>query len=309
MKKLYPLFVLLLIGSVGYAQTPSDLEFVPKGYLCPAVNYGYNSWSKYWQGDDLIENGNVGTVSRQQIAVGFNLGIMDRLNFIAMAPYVITHCSQGTLNGQNGLQDIYLNLKGKFAEWQLGPGKLKLVGDLGFSTPIGNYLVDFAPLNLGSGTTNLSYRQMVQYKLNKGFFVEAKANYTYRSDISDIHRDFYYDQGEAYYSDEVYVHDVFDWAAVVGFSNEKFLAEAGYTSYNTLGGSDIRTWDPGFPTNDMDANAVTGRFDYYFSKPKGLQISATGGYTVSGRNMGQSWFANIGVDYLFPLWGKKKSAE
>ncbi|MFI5134913.1 MAG: transporter [Chitinophagales bacterium] len=308
MKRLYPLFTMLLIEATAFAQTPTDMEFVPAGNICVGANYGYSAWKKYWQGENLIENGNVGTVSTQFVGAGFALGIIDRLNFMASLPYVFTNASSGTLNGQHGLQDIYLNVKGNYGEIKLGPGKIRFAGDLGFKTPVSKYLVDFAPLSIGTGTTNLSYRQLVSYKLDKGFYLDLKGNYTYRSNIPDIHRDFYYDQGGDYYTNEVNVPDVFDWAVAVGFSNKKLLAELSFLSYNTLGGSDIRLWDPGFPTNNIDANSINGRFDYYFSKPKGLNFSVNTGYVVSGRNTGQSLYGNIGVNYFFPIW-KERPAE
>src|SRR4030095_14252661 len=124
--------------------------------------------------------------------------MMYEMNFIVMVPYMISNTSQGTLNGQNGFSDLSLDLKGKYGEWVLGPGKFKLGGDLGFSTPLSSYLIDFAPLNLGLGTTNLSYRQMISYKLDKGFYADLRGTYTYRSNIPDIHREFYYDQNNAY---------------------------------------------------------------------------------------------------------------
>lgn len=99
----------------------TDLQFVPKGSICAGLNYSYNAWSKYWEGETLRENGNVGTVSRQQITAGVMVGVLDRFNVIVMLPYASTKASQGTLNGQAGLQDISLNLKGKYLERKAGP--------------------------------------------------------------------------------------------------------------------------------------------------------------------------------------------
>jgi len=291
------------------AQTPTDMEFVPKGNICAGLSYYHSSWNKYWEGDSLRVNGNFGTVSTQTLGAGFTLGILDRLNVIVMLPYVITNASQGTLNGQNGFQDVYLNVKAKYAELKLGPGKLKIGGDLGFSTPVSHYLIDFAPLNIGVGTTNISYRQLISYKLNKGFYMDLRGNYTYRSNVPNIHRDFYFDQGQAYYSNEVSVPDLFDWAAALGFSNKKILAEVNYQAYSCFGGSDIRTWDPPFPSNKMNSTVIAGRFDYYFSKPMGLNISLNAGYTLAGRNIGKSTYAGLAVNYIFPLWGKKKTED
>jgi hypothetical protein len=291
------------------AQTPTDMEFVPKGNICAGISYLHSSWNKYWEADSLRENGNVGTVTTQHIGAGFNLGLLNRLNVIVMLPYVFTNASQGTLNGQNGLQDIHLDLKAKYGEWKLGPGKLRLVGDLGFSTPISGYLLDFAPLSIGTGTTNISYRQLVSYKLDKGFYLDLKGTYTYRSNVADIHRDFYFDQNNAYYTNEVEVPNLFDWDVTLGFSNKKILAEVNYLSYSCFGGGDMRVWDPGFPSNKMDATEISARFDYYFSKPRGLYPSVIAGYTLTGRNVGKSTFAGISLNYTFPVWGKRKAAD
>jgi hypothetical protein len=305
-------FFLLVICSTSawlQAQTPTDMEFVPKGNICAGLSYSHASWKKYWEGDTLRVNGNVGTVSTQAIGAGVNVGILDRLNVIVMLPYVVTNASQGTLNGQNGFQDIYLNVKAKYAELKLGPGKFKIGGNLGFSTPVSHYLIDFAPLNIGTGTTNISYRQLLSYKLNLGFYFDLRGTYTYRSNVPNIHRDFYYDQGSAYYSNEVSVPDLFDWAGAAGFSNKKLLAEINYESYSCFGGSDIRTWDPGFPSNKMNATMIAGRFDYYFSKPKGLNTSLNAGYTLTGRNVGQLTYVGLAVNYIFPAWGTKKAED
>ena len=305
MLKLYfPVAAVLLLPTFLSAQTPTDMQFVPKGSICAGLNYSYNAWSKYWEGKTLRENGNVGTVSRQQATAQFNVGILERVNFIFMLPYIATNASQGTLKGQNGLQDISLNMKARYAEFRLGAGKLDLGGNVGFSTPVSQYLVDFAPLNVGFGTTNVSYRQMVNYQLDKGFYASARANYTYRSNVPNIHRDFYFDQGTAYYGNEVQMKDVLDWTASVGYGSKRIFAEISYNSFNTLGGSDIRIWDPGFPSNDMDFNTLVGRFDYYFSDTGGLNFSVTSGYTLSGRNAGQSLLGSIAVNYQFPVWGK-----
>lgn len=304
MKKIYLLAGMGLLAALLPAQTPADLFFVPKGNVCAGVTYAYNSWDKYWEGDFLRSNGNVGTVRRQQFLAGFNLGVVDRVNLIVQAAYGMSSSSQGTLNGQSDLQDLLLNLKGNFADLRLGKGQLRLGGNFGFSTPLTGYLVDFSPLNIGAGTTNLSYRQLVNYQLDNGFYACGKANYTYRSNISSIHRDFYFDQNNAYYTNEVHVPNLFDWSAGLGFTNGRVLAEVDFNNSNTLGGSDIRTWDPGFPANNVDQSTLTGRFDYYLNPAGGLSFSAMGGYTLSGRNAGRSAFGSISVYYQFRVWGK-----
>lgn len=297
--------LLLFLMTSGMAQTPADLTFVSGGSICAGLNYGANSWTDYWEGETLQSNGNVGTVTRQQIGLAVNVGIRDWANVILMLPWVRTNASQGTLNGQSGLQDVSLFVKTLYLDRKMGPGYLLLGGNLGFSIPVSPYLVDFAPLNLGWGTTNLSLRQMASYITEKGYFVGLKGNYTYRSNISNIHRDFYFDQGQAHYGNEVYVHDIVDWTAAIGYNTGRLLLEVDLNQTNTLGGSDIRAWDPGFPTNNVDFTTVTGRLDYYFNEGRGINISLTGGYTLAGRNAGQSIFGNLAINYLFPVWGQQ----
>jgi hypothetical protein len=311
MKKLYILFTMLLVNVASiYAQSPTDLQFVPQGNICAGITYGYSSWDHYWEGDTLRINGNVGDVTTQKIAGGFNLGILDRLNLIVMLPYVFTNTNSGTLNGQSGISDISFNVKGNYGEFTLGKGKLLLGGNLGFSFPVSKYLIDFGPLNIGAGTTNLSYRQLIKYKMDNGFYITPLANFTLRSNVPDIHRgEFYFDNGQAYYSNEVHVPNQFDWSLAVGYQKKTFLAELGYTSLHTLGGTDIRTWDAGFPTNKVNASAIYGRYDYYMQKPHGLNFSLVAGYTVAGRNTGKPFYAALSVNYLFGLWKKVAPVE
>ena len=307
--QLFPALAGIIITNSAWSQTPTDMQFVAAGNVCAGVSYSYNSWNHYWEGTRLINNDNVGTVSTQKYGVGFALGITDYLNVMVKAPYALTKASSGTLNGQTDLEDLYVHVKAKFCEPKLGKGKIKLAGDLGFSTPLTHYLIDFAPLNCGSGTTNLSYRQIVHYHFDNGFYFGGKANYTYRSNIPDIHREFYYDNGAGYYNNEVFVPNVFDWIGTVGFANDHLLAELDYMSANSLGGTDIAIWEPGFPTNNVDYTTISARFDYFFNKPDGLNITASAGYTLSGRNAGQSMFGSIGVNYLFALWHKKETVK
>lgn len=299
--------IVWLFLATGTTQTPTDLTFVPRGFICAGLNFGTNSWTDYWEGEILQSNGNIGTVTRNQIGLGVNVGVRDWANVILMLPWVSTNASQGTLNGQAGLQDISLFLKAVYLDRQIGPGYLVLGGNVGFSMPVSNYLVDFAPLNIGWGTTNLSLRQMASYSTEKGFFVGLKGNYTYRSNIGSIHRDFYYDQGQAHYGNEVMVHDIFDWTTAIGYNTGRLLLEVDLNGVNTLGGSDIRAWDPGFPTNNMDFTTLTGRFDYYFTEGRGFNISLTGGTTLAGRNVGKAVFGNLTLNYLFPVWGQNQT--
>ncbi|MCS6917556.1 MAG: hypothetical protein RMK52_09055 [Chitinophagales bacterium] len=289
---------------------PTDMQFVPKGNICIGVTGSYSAWDHYWEGDSLRINGNVGTVSRTQLTGGFNLGLHDRINLIVMLPYVRTNASQGTLNGQSGFSDLSLNLKGNYANIPIGSATLLLGGNLGFSTPVSSYLIDYMPLSIGWGTTNLSYRQMAKFRLNAGWYVDGKVNYTWRSNIKDIHRgSFYYDNGNAYFTDEVYVPNTMDYAAAFGYQSNRLLAEVGLTVYSTLGGSNIRTWDVPFVTVNSDYTTAYGRIDYYFRNPGGLNLSLVAGQTLAGLNAGKPYYASLSINYLFTLWAEPKPVQ
>ncbi|MCS6990628.1 MAG: hypothetical protein NZL95_02065 [Chitinophagales bacterium] len=300
----------MITASGVLAQAPTDMQFVPSGNICVGVTGNYSFWDHYWEGDTLRINGNVGTVSRLQAMGGFNLGLHDRINLIVMLPYVRTQASQGTLNGQHGFSDLSLNVKANYAQLALGRSSLLIGGNVGCALPVSDYLVDFMPLSIGGGTVNLSYRQMLKFKLATGFYADAKANYTWRSNIKNVHRGgFYYDHGNAYYTDEVYVPNTLDYAGAIGYQSNRLLAEIGLTVFNTLGGSDIRTWDVPFVTVNSDFTTGYGRIDYYFAKPRGLNFSLVGGQTLSGRNAGKSTYVALSLNYLFALWAQPKPVQ
>ena len=76
---------------------------------------------------------------------------------------------------------------------------------------------------------------------------------------------------------------------------------------DTKSSSDIRRNDMPFISNNMDATRVTGTVQYYLPKNIGLSIIAMGGYTLSGRNVGQATSIGGGLAYQFGVY--KKGAE
>ena len=110
---LRPLYALLACVTplVVAAQTPSDAVMMPKGEICIAALYGNESWDEYWEGTLLRTNGNIGTFTKTSIMPMFALGLADRINVIAMLPWVHTKSSQGQLAGTSGFQDFGLFIK------------------------------------------------------------------------------------------------------------------------------------------------------------------------------------------------------
>ncbi|MEO6637361.1 MAG: hypothetical protein ABIN25_03725, partial [Ginsengibacter sp.] len=195
------LFFSIFIFDCLSAQTDLDAIMMNKNQFCNGLMYNYSSWDNYWEGTLKRNNLNLGTVSAQSIVYGANYGITGKLNVMIGAPYVWTKASAGTLHGTKGLQDISLFVKWKPVIFSFGKNnKLSLYTIAGFSTPLSNYLVDYLPLSVGLGSTNLITRGMVDFNHNR-FTITASATRIFRSNIK-IDRDFYYDT-EAHLSNEV----------------------------------------------------------------------------------------------------------
>ena len=106
-----PLVLLSLCAAPLRSQTIDDGIMMPKKALCTGFMYGHDSWDQYWEGTLKRGNGNIGTVTTETLSWGGDYGVTDRLNVIAMVPYVWTSASQGTLHGQKGFQDLTVAVK------------------------------------------------------------------------------------------------------------------------------------------------------------------------------------------------------
>src|ERR1700741_5350707 len=135
MKSLYAHFYKCLIvfacilGSAQHAsaQMENDGIMIPKNYLCPGIMYGNSNWSNYWEGTFKRNSGNIGTVNTNMYSLMVTYGIANNLIATVSLPYVTTHASAGTLEGQKGLQDLALNLKWRALKVKAGPGTLGLL--------------------------------------------------------------------------------------------------------------------------------------------------------------------------------------
>jgi hypothetical protein len=287
MKK--PLLFLLGIGMSASvcAQTLTDGLMMPKKTLCTGFMYTHDSWTDYWEGELKRDNGNVGKVTTQSLMWMGTYGITGKINVIAMLPYIKTKASMGTLSGMEGVQDLSIGVKYNFFGKKFEKSAFNTFAVLNFSTPLSDYSPDFFPLGLGTQTTNISYRLTAYYKIEQGWFINASAGYTWRSNTT-LDRPSYFDGNEFYNSDEVKMPNVFDVFVSMGYIKNGLQAELNYIQSNTLGGGDIRKQDMPFVSNRMNAIRVGATVMYYLPKPKGLAVRASAAYTVDGRNMGQS---------------------
>ncbi len=294
----------LCAGSI-IAQTPSDAVMMEAGEICVGVNYNHSAWDEYWEGDSLRTNENIGTLTTQAVTAGFMLGIMDRVNILAMLPYVATNPSAGVVAGDKGLQDISLFLKVNALEKTVGPGNLKLLASAGIAIPLGSYIAE-NPFAIGLGCPDGIFRGIVHYDVNNGIYARVDAVYHLRGS-SEIVRNYYYTT-QGYLTSEIDMPNALDYNATAGYitKNKHIKAEAVLSGLTTFGGFDIRRQDGGFPSNNMEVMRIGINADYYDLFVKGFAVHLYSNYVLDGRNVGKSTMIGGGLSYQFPVWKAKE---
>jgi hypothetical protein len=298
MIKIIPVLTVMVILScqTGYSQTANDAIMMNKGQFCNGISYSYSSWTQYWEGTYKRSNENIGTFSSQALMYMPNYGISDKLNVMANVPYVWNHVTAGTLHDLSGFQDISVDVKWKAYSTKLGTGKFSVFLVGGFSTPLSNYVVDYLPLSIGLGTTNLLGRVILHYKLDK-FFVRGSAAYVWRSNTY-LDRTAYYTTS-MHLTNEVEMPDQMNFNGSLGYQYKYLIAEAEIENVTTLGGFDIRKNDMPFPSNKMNATDLVAHVKYTLPFDTHIQLDGMFGYTIAGRNVGQATSFMIGAYYVF----------
>jgi hypothetical protein len=272
--------------------------------VCFALIYDQGWWDHYWEGDYLRTNGNVGTLSRRMAMPMVAIGLHDKLNLIVSTPYVRTESKEpngGYMSGARGFQDLGVSLKALLLEKEIGTNQLRLLTNIGFSTPLTNYLSDYLPYSIGFGANEFSLRGIGQFKMLSGLYAQVSFAYLWRGQ-TEVERDYYYTNG-SYYSNMMDVPNALNYNAAIGmwlFENSLRL-EANYTGMNCTSGDDIRKYNAGQPTNKIEVGQIGFSTQYYFKSIKGIGLLAYYSRIISGRNMGQ--FSNIGggITYQFKI--------
>lgn len=143
--KQFLLWIAVLCCGSTLAQTLDDGLMMPKKYFCTGFLYTHSHWDKYWEGSLKRDNQNIGTFSSSNIMYVGNYGITDRLNIIAMAPYISNQSNQGTLTGLQGVQDLTLGGKYRFVRKQIGESRLSVFWRGYYFYAIVQLFVRFAP--------------------------------------------------------------------------------------------------------------------------------------------------------------------
>jgi hypothetical protein len=292
------LSALLALGAPTlHAQTIDDGLMMPRRVLCTGFAYMHDRWSEYWEGPLQRANGNIGTITTESLGWMGTYGVTDRVNLIAMAPYVWTKASAGTLRGMEGLQDLTAAVKWNALRTGLtSHGTLQAFLVASGSVPLTDYTPDYQPLSIGLGSRSASGRLTLNFQARAGWFVEGTGAYTFRDDVA-LDRPAYFDGERLVQSDRVAMPDVIDYTFRAGYWKHGLYAPVSFSQRITLGGSDIRRQDMPFVSNRMESSRVDALAMYYLPRPKNVVVRLGASYTVSGRNVGQSTTFQAAVLY------------
>ncbi|MDF2158922.1 transporter [Algoriphagus sp. CAU 1675] len=298
-------FAFCLIGQQAlFAQSPTDGLMMPKGEICVLANYEFGHFDHYWEGSFLRENQTIATVHRKTALAMAAYGISQKLNVYLGVPFVSTNSTRpngGKFAGVSGLQDLTIALKYEALKSQVGNGELSGYASLAFSSPVSNYLSDYQPYSLGLGTQQLSWRALLKYKWNSGFYIRATSAYIWRG-YTQAEREYYYNNG-SYYTTWMDVPSSWNHELVVGkwFFGNSLRLEMNLSSLRSTSGDDIRAYNAPQPTNKVNMDRVGGFVQYYFSSIKGLGVLAYYNRVFQGRNAPELSTLGAGITYQFKL--------
>lgn len=298
-RALFALLALVGASPALHAQTFRDGLMMNKGSFCTGFVYSHDSWDEYWEGALKRDNQNIGTLTTQSVAWVGNYGITDRLNVIAMVPYVWTTASQGVLHGMDGFQDVSFGVKYKLVDTPfLGVGSLRTMLVAYAGTPLSDYTPDFMPMSIGTASTRTSGRLTLDYVGKGNWFVTASGGYTWRSNVT-LDRPSYYTNGTLYFSDQVEMSDVFDYSVSAGYRKRGLQIPITFSQQYTRGGGDIRRQDAPFVSNKMNFSRIDALVEYYLPPAKRFALQVGAGYVLDGRNVGQATQLTAGFLYVF----------
>jgi hypothetical protein len=304
MKKIY-FIISIFISTFSFAQTDMDGLMMEKNLFCAGITAGKSSWKNYWEGTFKRENLNLGKVTTSNVMVNGNYGITNRLNIIAMLPYIKTKANAGQLAGQKGLQDVSVFIKWSGYEKQFKKSILKGILIGGLSAPASNYTPDIMPLSIGTHGKAATLRAMVDFQQGN-WFGTVSGSYIFRNNIKLDRNTYYTDR--IHYTNEVSMPNASNFNIRAGYRSEVWIIEAIANKWITNGGFDISKNNMPFVSNKMNATTLGLHIKYETKFVDGLSFVADGMTTVAGRNVGQSRGFNAGAFYIMNFGKKMKKA-
>ena len=282
-----------------HAQTPDDGIMLARREFLTGTSYSHDSWDQYWEGTLRRRNGNIGTITTQTNVFSANYGLANRLNVIAMVPYVRTSASQGVLHGIQGLQDLTVAAKlNAFERSFASAGSLRAIGVLSAGVPLTDYNPELLPLSIGLGSTRVSWRGTLHYQSTPGWFLTGSTAYAWRSQVR-LDRPYFYTNDEFVMSDQVDMPNALELAWTGGYLRRGLMAAISLSHQKTLGGGDIRRQDMPFVSNRMDFARLGAMVMYPVPHLRTLGIQFGVAHTFSGRNVGQATAVTTGLQYVF----------
>lgn len=285
-----------LLAAPLYAQTLEDGVLMQKRVLCAGVVYARDGWKNYWEGSLRRDNGNIGTLTTESATAVGAYGVTDRLNVMAMLPYVRTRASEGPLHGMDGFQDLTVAAKYRFLSAPVGGlGRARAFVVAAASAPVSSYTPDFLPLSIGTGSRRATGRVTADFEADAGWFVGASGAYTRRGNVK-LDRPAYYTDDRMYFTNEVAMPDVAEYAVSAGVRRGRLHVPVSVSGQRTLGGGDIRRQDMPFISNRMDFVRLDVLATYALPAPVSA-LSVRGGvsHVVRGRNVGQATMVTGGL--------------
>jgi len=257
-----------------------------KGQIVGALSYSYESYNAYFVGSTRTTNENLGSIETNSASFFGSVGVTDYLNIVVSVPYVQIHPTQGFWSDQNDFQDLSLFLKGWIFEYDMSEtGSVSLMGAAGVITPLSDYIAD-APVSIGSQSTQLEARAIVQYRSSFGFFIAGQAGYGKRGNAT-VDRGF-----------EVSVPDAWDYIFRTGGNIKKLYADAWFQHQNSRNGTNIGPGVP-FPSNEIDFTRIGFTLYHPIPKLENFGVALSTGFTLSGKNVGRSDRFSAAIVYNF----------
>ena len=276
------------LASTARAQSMDDAIFMDKRVLCAGLVYTRDQWTEYWEGSLKRNNGNIGTLTTNQLTWMGAYGVTKRVNIMASLPFVQTRASHGVLRGQSGSQDLSVGIKVNALSTPLTSiGTLHVVGVLSATVPTTNYTPDFYPMSIGSHARRATARGIYSFQSHRGLYVNGSASYTRRGNVT-LDRPAYYTNGQLLLTDEVLMPDVQDASLTIGYQRRGLVVPIVVTRQKTLGGGDIRRQDMPFVSNRMDFTRVDGRVQYQLPVLRAVTLHFGASHVLTGRNVGQT---------------------
>ena len=276
------------LASAARAQSMDDAIFMDKRVLCAGLVYTRDQWTGYWEGSLKRTNGNIGTLTTNQVTWMGAYGVTRRINIMASLPYVQTRASAGVLEGQSGSQDLSVGIKFNALSTPLtAAGTLHVVGMISATVPTTDYTPDFYPMSIGSHSRRATARGILSFQSHRGLYMNGSASYTRRGNVT-LDRPAYYTNGQLFLTDEVQMPDVQDASLTIGYQRRGLVVPIVLTRQKTLGGGDIRRQDMPFVSNRMDFTRIDGGVQYQLPMLRVVSLHVGASHVLTGRNVGQS---------------------